>query len=52
MNHRKSSKPSDPRGHSIRVYSDIYDSPAFKALSPHDVMAYLALLRELKAYNC
>lgn len=41
----------DPRGHSLRVYSDLYDSPAFRALSPHDVLAYLALLRELKAYN-
>ena len=51
MNHRKNGKPTDPRGHSIRVYSDIYDSPAFKALSPHDVVAYLALLRELKGYN-
>ena len=48
------SKPkpqSDPRGHSVRVYDDIYDSPAFRALSPHDVLAYLALLRELKGYN-
>jgi hypothetical protein len=43
--------PRDPRGHSLRVYSDIYDSPAFTALSPHDVLAYLALLRELKGYN-
>ncbi|MDZ4127588.1 MAG: hypothetical protein U1E02_25990 [Hydrogenophaga sp.] len=41
----------DPRGHSLRIYSDVYDSAAFKSLSPHDVMAYLALLRELKAYN-
>jgi predicted transcriptional regulator len=43
--------PRDPRGHSLRVYADIYDSAAFKCLSPHDVMAYLALLRELKGYN-
>ena len=41
----------DPRGHSLRVYSDVDDSPAFVALSPHDVLAYLALLRELKGYN-
>ena len=41
----------DPRGHSLRVYSDVYDSSAFAALSPHDVLAYLALLRELKGYN-
>ena len=33
----------DPRGHSVRVYSDVYDSHAFTALSPHDVLAYLAL---------
>lgn len=41
----------DPRGHSLRIYSDVYDSPAFVVLSPHDVLAYLALLRELKGYN-
>jgi hypothetical protein len=41
----------DPRGHHIRIYDDIYDSPAFAALSPHDVLAYLALLRELKGTN-
>ncbi len=48
------SKPKaqrDPRGHSLRVYADVYDSPAFLSLSPHDVLAYLALLRELKGYN-
>lgn len=48
------SKPKpfkDPRGHSLRIYSDIFDSAAFKALGPHDVMAYLALLRELKGSN-
>lgn len=47
----KTKPQRDPRGHSVRVYSDIYDSPAFRALSPHDVLAYLALLRELKGYN-
>ncbi len=41
----------DPRGHSLRVYAEIYDSPAFAALSPHDVLAYLALLRVHKGYN-
>ena len=46
------SKPfKDPRGHSLRIYSDVFDSAAFAALSPHDVLAYLALLRELKGYN-
>ncbi len=43
--------PRDPRGHSLRIYVDLYDSPAFCALSPHDVLAYLALLRELKGFN-
>jgi hypothetical protein len=43
--------PRDPRGHSLRIYADVFDSPAFSALSPHDVLAYLALLRELKGYN-
>jgi len=42
---------TDPRGHSLRIYKDIYESAAFKALSPVDVMAYLALLAELKQYN-
>jgi len=46
------SKPfRDPRGHSLRIYSEVFDSPAFAALSPHDVLAYLALLRDLKGYN-
>lgn len=48
----KSLKPQrDPRGHSLRIYDDVFDSPAFASLSPHDVLAYLALLRELKGYN-
>jgi hypothetical protein len=41
----------DPMGHHIRLYAKIYDSPAFKALSPPDVMAYLALRRDLKGSN-
>jgi hypothetical protein len=48
----KHAKPQrDPRGHSLRIYDDTYDSHAFAALSPHDVLAYLALLRELKGSN-
>lgn len=47
----KKSAQRDPRGHSLRVYADVYDSAAFAALSPHDVLAYMALLRELKGYN-
>jgi hypothetical protein len=49
MNKRTNYK--DERGHHIRVYSEVYDSPAYKALTPHDVMAYLALLRDLKGTN-
>ncbi len=47
----KNRPTTDPRGHSLRIYKDVYASPAFKALSPHDVMVYLALLAELKQYN-
>ena len=47
----KNRKPTDPRGHSLRIYKDIYESAAFKSLTPVDVMAYLALLAELKQFN-
>ncbi|MBK9440880.1 MAG: hypothetical protein IPN53_05995 [Comamonadaceae bacterium] len=47
----KNRPTTDPRGHSLRIYKDIYTSAAFASLSPHDVMAYLALLSELKQYN-
>lgn len=47
----KSKPAQDPQGHSARVYDFIMDSPAYAALSPHDVLAYLALLRELKNLN-
>lgn len=41
----------DPRGHSIRVYDEIYDSPAWAALTGPDVLAYLALVRDLRGSN-
>lgn len=41
----------DPRGHHIRLYSEIFDSPAFKSLGPFDVLAYLSLRRDLKSTN-
>ncbi len=47
----KKSTFKDPMGHHIRLYAQIYDSAAFKALSPVDVMAYLALRRDLKSTN-
>ncbi len=47
----KNHKIPDKRGHSLRIYDDIFDSPAFRALSPHGVLAYLALLRVLRQYN-
>ena len=47
----KSLSYRDVRGHHIRIYSEVYDSPAFKALTPPDVMAYLSLLRDLKGSN-
>lgn len=51
MGRSKSAKFRDSRGHSLRVYSDVYDSHAWAALGPFDVLAYLALLRELKGFN-
>lgn len=47
----KNQPNTDPRGHSLRIYKEIYVSAAFKSLSPVDVMVYLALLAELKQYN-
>lgn len=41
----------DPRGHSIRIYDEIFDSHEFNALSASDKLAYLALLRVLKGNN-
>ncbi len=48
---RDRTKFRDPRGHSLRVYADVYDSHAWAALGPFDVLAYLALLRELRGFN-
>lgn len=47
----KKSAFKDPMGHHIRLYAQIYDSSAYKALSATDVMAYLALRRDLKGTN-
>ena len=47
----KRSAFKDQRGHHIRIYSEVYDSPAFKALTPPDVMALLSILRDLKGSN-
>ena len=47
----KHPKYKDPRGHSLRIYDEIFDSHAFNALSASDKVAYLALLRVLKEYN-
>lgn len=41
----------DPRGHSLRIYDDIFDSPAFNALDLPDMRAYLSLLRDLRQHN-
>ena len=48
---RDKAKFRDPRGHSLRVYADVYDSHAWAALGPFDVLVYLALLRELRGFN-
>lgn len=41
----------DPRGHSLRIYDEVFDSAAFAALSSTDILVYLALLRELRGSN-
>lgn len=51
MGRDRNAKFRDPRGHSIRIYTDVFDSHAWAALGPFDVLAYLALLRELKGFN-
>jgi len=43
--------PSDPRGGHIRLYWDIVDSNAWRALSHADIRIYLALRRKLKGSN-
>jgi len=47
----KNSQYRDQRGHSVRIYQDVYTSHAFNALAPLEVLAYLALLRELRKSN-
>ncbi|MFC7410871.1 hypothetical protein [Hydrogenophaga atypica] len=47
----KTSNWRDPRGHSLRIYDDVFDSAAFAALSSTDIRVYLALLRELRGSN-
>jgi len=46
---RKFDKPK--MEHHIRIVDGIYDSAAFKSLTPTDVMAYLSLRRDLKFTN-
>lgn len=41
----------DPRGPHVRIYYQIYDAPAFWCLSPVDVVAYMALRRDLTNNN-
>ena len=36
---RDKAKFRDPRGHSLRVYADVYDSHAWAALGPFYVLA-------------
>lgn len=43
--------PKDPRGGHIRLYWEIHDSAAWRALSHADVRVYLALRRKLGSTN-
>jgi hypothetical protein len=47
----KNRPPSDPRGGHIRLYWEIVDSNAWRALSHADIRIYLALRRKLKGSN-
>ena len=41
----------DPRGPHIRIYHQVFDSPAFGCLSAIDLVAYMALRRDLTNTN-
>lgn len=46
-----SKKQSDPRGQHTRLYHDLQDSPAWRALSFADRGLYVELRRQLKSFN-
>ncbi len=48
---RSGKPPKDPRGGHIRLYWEIHDSPAWRALSHADVRVYLAMRRKLGGTN-
>lgn len=41
----------DPRGGHMRMYWEIYDSPAWRSLSPGEQRCYWGLLRNLRSTN-
>lgn len=43
--------PKDPRGGHVRLYWDLLDSNAWRALSATDQRVYMALLRHLRSTN-
>ena len=51
MGRSTSHKPADPRGGHIRLYWNLIDSPAWRALSHVDVRVYLAMRRRLGKTN-
>lgn len=44
-------KPQDPRGAHCRIYHDLMNSPAWRALSLAERGLWLEMRRELKSYN-
>lgn len=48
---KRSQPPKDPRGGHIRLYWEMHDSAAWRALSHADVRVYLALRRKLGGTN-
>lgn len=48
---RRGAAPKDPRGGHVRLYWELMDSPAWRALSHADVRVYLAMRRKLGKTN-
>jgi hypothetical protein len=43
--------PKDPRGGHMRLYWELFDSPAWRSLTPGEQRCYLGLLRNLRSTN-
>ena len=48
---KRNAAPKDPRGGHVRLYWELMDCPAWRALSHADVRVYLAMRRKLGKTN-